>query len=85
MGNRTYTWDHGCMPRPATGKTPVRNLRVSDAIWKPALAKAKGEGRSLTEVIIGFLRQYIADQPEQAKPPERAQGAAESTPVSTPE
>lgn len=64
MGERTYTWNHGHVPRPATGKTPVRNLRVADEIWKPALAKAKREGRPLTEVIVDFLKTYIADEVE---------------------
>jgi hypothetical protein len=48
------------MPRPATGKTPVRNLRVADDIWLPALAKAVAEGRTLTDVIEGSLRRYNA-------------------------
>jgi hypothetical protein len=61
MGERTYTWDHGQVPRPATGKTPVRNVRVADEIWKPALAKAKREKRPLTEVIVDCLKEYIAD------------------------
>ena len=48
------------MPRPATGKTPVRNLRVPDHIWKPALEKAQAEGRTLTEVITVYLQRYIS-------------------------
>ena len=48
------------MPRPPTGKTPVRNLRVADEVWLPALAKARAEGRTLTEVIVASLRRYIS-------------------------
>jgi len=51
------------MPRPATGKTPVRNLRVPDHIWQSAQAKAKAEGRTLTEVITAYLRRYISTPP----------------------
>ena len=51
------------MPRPATGKTPNRNLRVPDQIWEAALAKARAEGRTLTEVIMTYLRRYISTPP----------------------
>lgn len=67
MNSGKYTCDDQRMPRPATGKTPVRNLRVADDIWLPALAKAVAEGRTLTDVIEGCLRRYNAkaDAPEQ--------------------
>ena len=68
MGNRKYTWDDLEMPRPATGKTPVRNLRVPQHIWEPALAKARAEGTTLTEVITRFLIRYISTPPREAKP-----------------
>lgn len=55
--------DNGHMPRPATGKTPVRNLRVPDRIWHAAQAKARAEGRTLTEVITAYLRRYISTPP----------------------
>lgn len=48
------------MPRPATGQTPVRNLRVPDEIWKPALANAQAEGKTITEVITSCLKRYNA-------------------------
>lgn len=48
------------MARPATGKTPVRNLRVPDELWEPALAKAQAEGTTLTEVIKKYLTRYVA-------------------------
>lgn len=47
-----------------TGSTPVRNLRVVDEIWRPALAKARAEGRTLTEVITTYLRRYISTPPK---------------------
>lgn len=46
------------MPRPATGQTPVRNLRVPDEIWEPALANARAEGKTITEVITAALKRY---------------------------
>lgn len=54
------------MARPATGKTPIRNLRVPDDIWKPALEKAQAEGRTLTEVLTTYLKRYNSTPP---KPP----------------
>jgi hypothetical protein len=62
-GFRTYIWQTELMPRPATGKTPNRNLRVPDQIWDAALAKARAEGRTLTEVIMTYLRRYISTPP----------------------
>jgi len=63
----TYVWQTWAMPRPATGKTPVRNLRVPEHIWGPALDKAKAEGRTLTEVITAYLRRYIST-PQRRRP-----------------
>lgn len=47
------------MARPATGKTPLRNVRVPDELWNAAMAEAKKEGRSLTDVIVGDLHRYV--------------------------
>lgn len=49
------------MGRPATGQTPVRNVRVPDEIWRPALANARAEGKTLTEVIVAALQAYNAE------------------------
>jgi hypothetical protein len=53
-----YTCEDQRVPKQSTGRTPVRNLRVPDERWLPALAKAEAEGRTLTEVIDGFLGDY---------------------------
>lgn len=42
------------------GKTPVRNIRVADEIWRTVQAKAASEGRTVTDVIVSGLRAYIA-------------------------
>jgi predicted HicB family RNase H-like nuclease len=47
------------MARPATGKTPLRNIRVPDELWTSAMAEAKEEGRSLTDVIVSDLHRYV--------------------------
>ena len=40
--------------------TPNRAVRIADEVWLPALAKARAEGRTLTEVIVTYLRRYIS-------------------------
>lgn len=47
------------MARPATGKTPLRNVRVPDELWAAAMAEAEAEGRTLTDVIVGDLHRYV--------------------------
>jgi predicted HicB family RNase H-like nuclease len=47
------------MARPATGKTPLRNIRVPDDLWQAAKDEAAAEGRSLTDVILGDLHRYV--------------------------
>ena len=55
-----YTCDDRDVPRPKTGTTPVRNLRVKDEIWLPALDKARSEGHSLSAVLVEFLRGFTS-------------------------
>lgn len=51
------------MGRPATGKTPLRNIRVPDGLWAAAKAKAQSEGRTITDVIVSALHRYVSDRP----------------------
>lgn len=55
-----YTGDTDQVGRPATGKTPLRNIRATDDVWKPALARAHAEGTDLTKVLVAFLKEYGA-------------------------
>jgi hypothetical protein len=48
------------VPRPATGKTPLRNIRVADGLWNAAKDKAAAEGRTLTDVLVAFLHRYVS-------------------------
>lgn len=59
-----YTWKTDPVPRPATGKTPHRTFRSPNEIWDAAQAKAKIEGRTMTDVINDFLRDYISTPPQ---------------------
>ncbi|MEU8839910.1 hypothetical protein AB0D97_12385 [Streptomyces roseus] len=47
------------MARPATGKTPVKNIRVPQELWDAAKNEAAAEGRTLTDVILGDLHRYV--------------------------
>lgn len=40
--------------------TPIRNLRVEDALWEAARAKAEAEGTTLSAVIRAALARYVA-------------------------
>lgn len=44
----------------AGGPTPLRNVRVADDLWVPALALAKERGETLTSVIEAALKRYVA-------------------------
>jgi NRPS condensation-like uncharacterized protein len=46
--------------RPATGETPSRNIRVPDGVWNAVKAKAKAEGRTITDVVVTALHRYAA-------------------------
>jgi hypothetical protein len=63
MDFRKYTCEDRGVPRPPTGKTPNRNLRVADDVWLPALANAVADDTSLTEVITADLRRYNSRKP----------------------
>jgi macrodomain Ter protein organizer (MatP/YcbG family) len=37
----------------------IRSVRVSDQLWARAKAKARAEGRTISEVIVDFLKEFI--------------------------
>ena len=51
--------------------TPNRAVRVSDEVWLAAMEKARAEGRTLTEVIVTYLRRYASTP---ARPPRDRDG-----------
>lgn len=63
MSTPPYTCDDVAMPRPATGETPKRNIRIEDAIWLPAQQRARHEKRTLTAVVKAFLSRYGREAP----------------------
>jgi NRPS condensation-like uncharacterized protein len=46
---------------PNKPRTPVRTVRVEDEIWEPAKARAKAEGRTVSDVIRARLAEWIDD------------------------
>lgn len=46
---------------PNKPKTPTRTVRVSDEIWTAAKDKAEIEGKTVTEIIVTALKEYIAE------------------------
>jgi hypothetical protein len=54
----------GRIPRmPNQPKTPVRGIRVDDDLWHAAQEKAKAEGRTMTDVLVAYLKRYVAAPP----------------------
>ncbi|MCP9205485.1 hypothetical protein [Streptomyces cucumeris] len=49
------------MPRPKTGETPKRNVRVPADVWTAAKDRAKNDGTNISTVVVSALRQYAAD------------------------
>ena len=50
-------------PVPNQPKTPVHSLRVDGDLWRRAQEKAAAEGRTLTDVIVAYLKRYVATPP----------------------
>ena len=43
------------------GTIPVRHVRVPDALWTPAAAKARDQGETISTVVRQLLRDYLDD------------------------
>lgn len=47
------------VPRPPTGKTPVRNFRIPAVLYGLASAIAEKRGETVTDVVIRALEAYV--------------------------
>ena len=47
------------VPRPRTGETPIRHVRVADKLWDQIADIAREQGRSVTAVVLDALRRYV--------------------------
>lgn len=43
---------------PNQPKTPLRSVRVPDALWNAAKARAAQDGRTVTDVIVAALQDF---------------------------
>ncbi|MCW2934868.1 MAG: hypothetical protein JWM19_5830 [Actinomycetia bacterium] len=48
---------------PNQPKTPARGIRVEDDLWHAAQEKAAAEERTLTGVIVDYLKRYVSTPP----------------------
>ncbi len=48
------------VPRPKTGETPIRHVRVDDSLWGQIGEIAREQGRSVSAVVLDALRRYVA-------------------------
>lgn len=48
------------VPRPRTGETPIRHVRVSDELWGEIEAIAAEESRTKTDVVVEALTRHVA-------------------------
>jgi len=48
---------------PNKPKTPNRAIRVDTDLWRAAQQKAAAEGRTVTGVIVAYLKRYVSTPP----------------------
>jgi len=48
---------------PNKPKTPHRAIRVDPDLWHAAMEKAQAEGRTLTSVLVAYLKRYVSTPP----------------------
>ena len=48
------------VPRPKTGETPIRHVRVPDRLWDQVGEIAREQKRSVSAVVLDALTRYIA-------------------------
>jgi hypothetical protein len=48
-----------CWNYVSVAKTPLRNFRIPDDVYLPALEKATAEGTNLSEVVRDALIEYV--------------------------
>jgi negative regulator of replication initiation len=45
---------------PNQPKTPLRSIRVEEALWTAAMSKAQERGETVSEVLRRALERYVA-------------------------
>ncbi len=62
------------VPRPATGKTPVRNIRIGDEIWEQVERAAHEDGTTASAIVKEALLEYVAKRAKQRARKAKADG-----------
>jgi len=47
---------------PNSPKTPTRTIRVADELWTAVKDKAALDNRTVTDVIIEYLKEYVSEE-----------------------
>lgn len=55
------------VPRPKTGETPIRHVRVDDTLWGQLGDIAREQGRTVSAVVLDALRRHVAAHKRQGK------------------
>jgi macrodomain Ter protein organizer (MatP/YcbG family) len=37
----------------------IRSIRVSEQLWRRAMAKARSQDKTVSEVIVDFLKEFV--------------------------
>jgi hypothetical protein len=56
----SWTQERGSrVPRPKTGETPIRHVRVEDSLWAQIGEIAREQERSISAVVLDALKRYV--------------------------
>jgi len=47
------------VPRPATGETPIRHVRIAAKLWDQIVQIAEAEGRSASSIVVEALARWL--------------------------
>lgn len=56
----TQQREGGTVPRPRTGETPIRHVRVGEDLWSQVGEIAREQGKSMTAVVVDALKRHVA-------------------------
>lgn len=62
---RTHRNGSSDMPRPKTGVTPVRHIRLGDEIWEQVERAAEEDETTATAIVKTALAEYMAKRAKQ--------------------
>lgn len=73
MITRTHRNGSSDMPRPKTGVTPVRHIRLGDEIWEQVERAAEEDETTATAIVKTALAEYMAKRARQRRTQAREQ------------